>query len=91
MVLVIVALIPLFREQSVRFRSSRAEFVLQVFRETLPDDTRDKTEARAIEITSSVRARVPVLVGDCAMNHLLHILQDVDVHASVHVLCQHLD
>ena len=91
MVLVIVALIALFREQSVRSRSSRVEFVLQVFRETLSDDTRDKTEARAIEITSSVRARVPVLVGDCAMNHLLYILQDVDVHASVHVLCQHLD
>ena len=44
-----------------------------------------------VAVTSSVRARVPVLVGDCAMNHLLHILKDVDVHVSVHVLCQHLD
>ena len=82
-----VALIALFWEQSVRFRSSRAEFVLQVFLETLPDDTRDKTEARVVEITSSVCARVPVLVcgihGVILERLLLHILKDA--HASVHV------
>ena len=49
---------------SFRFHNQHANgWVVQDLGEVLPDDSRDMTEAGAVETSSSARARVPILAG----------------------------
>ena len=61
--------------------------VIQDLGEALPDDSRDMTEASAVENSFSARARVPVLAGGIhgvILDELLHPILE-GTHARVHV------
>ena len=71
-----------------RFHNQHANgWIVQDLGEALPDDSRDMTEAGAVETAPSARARVTVLAGGIhgvTLEELLHPVLD-GTHARVHV------